>query len=137
MQRPSSTILDPVQPIIISTGSGKSYKSRNRLPGILKSLRECIPMIKKMMAISMCMFTCAGISYGTIAATEPDLVSVFDSRVYRDLFGTEAMRSVFSDRAMVEQWLRVEVALAEAQAELEIIPASADRWYGGYASTVR
>ena len=52
-------------------------------------------------------------------------ISVFDSRVYRNLFGTEVMREIFSDYAMVKQWLKVEVALAKAQARLGIIPASA------------
>ncbi|WP_165839986.1 class-II fumarase/aspartase family protein [Motiliproteus coralliicola] len=49
---------------------------------------------------------------------------MFESSVYRDLFGTPAMRTVFSDRAMVQKWLDVEVALAKSQAELGMIPAS-------------
>ena len=62
--------------------------------------------------------------------TEPDSginapVSVFDSNVYQDLFGTQAMRMVFNDKAMVQQWLNVEIALATAQAEIGVIPSSA------------
>ena len=52
-------------------------------------------------------------------------VSVFDSRVYRDLFGTQEMRNIFSDEAMVNHWIKVEVALAKAQADLGMIPQDA------------
>ena len=45
--------------------------------------------------------------------------------MYHDLFGTEEMRAVFSDEALVKQWLRVEVALAEAEAKNGVIPESA------------
>ncbi len=82
-------------------------------------------MIKTTVIIFMCVFVCVGIFSETVTAKEPDPISVFDSRVYRELFGTEAMRSVFSDRAMVELWLKVEVALAKAQATAGVIPESA------------
>ena len=52
-------------------------------------------------------------------------VSVFDSRVYRDLFGTQEMRNIFSDEAMVAHWIKVEVALAKAQADIGMIPQDA------------
>jgi 3-carboxy-cis,cis-muconate cycloisomerase len=42
-----------------------------------------------------------------------------------DLFSTPAMRSVFSDERRFESWLRVEVALAKAQAQVGVIPAEA------------
>ncbi len=82
-------------------------------------------MIRKSLIIIICMFTCTGIFAGKAAATEFEPISVFDSRIYRELFGTEAMRYVFSDRAMIEQWLKVETALAKAEADAGIIPASA------------
>ncbi|MGI9275728.1 MAG: class-II fumarase/aspartase family protein [Endozoicomonas sp.] len=52
-------------------------------------------------------------------------VSVFDSRVYRDLFGTDQMRGVFSDEALVNRWIEVEMALAKAQADMGMIPQDA------------
>jgi len=50
---------------------------------------------------------------------------VIDSELFRDQFSTAEMRDVFSDRRTVQAWLDVEVALAEAEAELGIIPAAA------------
>jgi len=41
------------------------------------------------------------------------------------MFGTEAMRTVFSDEARLVAWLQTEVALAQAQTEVGIIPAAA------------
>jgi 3-carboxy-cis,cis-muconate cycloisomerase len=49
----------------------------------------------------------------------------FDSALFRDFFGTEPMRAVFSDESLVERYLEVEAALARAQARLGIIPARA------------
>ncbi len=51
--------------------------------------------------------------------------SVFDSRVYKDLFSTPEVKKIFSDYNMVNQWLNVEIALSKAQADLGIIPQSA------------
>lgn len=48
--------------------------------------------------------------------------SVVDSALLRDLYGTEEMRRIFSDESMVQRWLDVEAALAQAEAELGIIP---------------
>jgi len=47
------------------------------------------------------------------------------STYYRDMFGTPAMRAVFSDDHRFVSWLETEVALAEVQAELGLIPKSA------------
>ncbi|QDG94637.1 3-carboxy-cis,cis-muconate cycloisomerase (plasmid) [Rhizobium sp. NIBRBAC000502774] len=51
--------------------------------------------------------------------------TVFDSLLFRDMFGTEAMRNVCSDTALVGRYLEVEAALARAQATLGAIPAEA------------
>jgi 3-carboxy-cis,cis-muconate cycloisomerase len=51
--------------------------------------------------------------------------SVIDSIYYRDMFGTAAMRSIFSDERRIEIWLEVEVALARAEARLGVIPQAA------------
>ncbi len=53
------------------------------------------------------------------------MASVIDSAYLGDGFGTPAMRAVFSDRARLSGWLRAEVALAQAQAGLGLIPDAA------------
>lgn len=51
--------------------------------------------------------------------------TVFDSALFRDMFGTAEMRAVFSDQALVRQWLEAEAALARAQARIGIVPKEA------------
>lgn len=51
--------------------------------------------------------------------------TVFDSALFRDMFGTREMREVFTDEALVAQYLRVEAALARAQARIGVIPQAA------------
>jgi 3-carboxy-cis,cis-muconate cycloisomerase len=51
--------------------------------------------------------------------------SATDSRVFRDIFSTPAMRHIFSDEARVQYYLDIEAALARVQARLGIIPAEA------------
>jgi len=48
-----------------------------------------------------------------------------DSVIFRDIFGTAAMRRVFSDEARVQYYLDIEKALARVQARLGIIPNDA------------
>lgn len=50
---------------------------------------------------------------------------VIDSELFRDQFGTEVMRGIFSDQATVQRWLDVEAALAKIQGKMEIIPQDA------------
>ncbi len=52
-------------------------------------------------------------------------VSMIDSAIFRDFFGTEAMRAQFSDEGMLSAYCRVEAALAIVQGRLGIIPAEA------------
>ncbi|MFG1348834.1 3-carboxy-cis,cis-muconate cycloisomerase [Xanthobacter autotrophicus] len=51
--------------------------------------------------------------------------TVFDSLLFRDMFGTAAMRAVFTDEALVGRYLEAEAALARAEAKLGLIPATA------------
>ena len=51
--------------------------------------------------------------------------TVFDSALFRDAFGTPAMREVFSDRSLIARYVEVEVALARAEARCGVIPAEA------------
>ncbi|MEX5343424.1 adenylosuccinate lyase family protein [Pseudomonas sp. I2] len=51
--------------------------------------------------------------------------TVFDSTLFRDMFGTAEMRAVFSDQALIERYIEVEVALAKAEARCGVIPVEA------------
>jgi 3-carboxy-cis,cis-muconate cycloisomerase len=51
--------------------------------------------------------------------------TVIDSLLFRDAFGTPAMREVFSDYALVDRYAEVEIALAKAQAKCGVIPVDA------------
>src|SRR6516164_8444484 len=50
-------------------------------------------------------------------------ISVLDSAIFADMFGTPAMRGVFGDEAFLARCVEVEAALARAQGRLGIIPA--------------
>jgi len=51
--------------------------------------------------------------------------TVFDSDIFRDAFGSEPMRAIFSDRATIARYVEVEVALAAAEAKVGVIPKDA------------
>ena len=51
--------------------------------------------------------------------------TIFDSLVFRDIFTTPEMRTVFSDENRVQKYLDFEAALARAEAGLGIIPREA------------
>ena len=60
-------------------------------------------------------------------------VSIIDSGIYGNLFGSDAMRAVFSERGQVQKWLDVEAALARVQGRLGIIPEDAAAQISGKA----
>ncbi|MDR3018387.1 MAG: 3-carboxy-cis,cis-muconate cycloisomerase [Delftia acidovorans] len=51
--------------------------------------------------------------------------TAIDSLLFRDAFGTPAMRAIFADSALVSRYIEVEVALARAQGRCGVIPAEA------------
>jgi 3-carboxy-cis,cis-muconate cycloisomerase len=51
--------------------------------------------------------------------------TAIDSDIYRDIFGTTAMRDVWSDQARIQYYLEFEEALALTQAHLGVIPREA------------
>jgi 3-carboxy-cis,cis-muconate cycloisomerase len=51
--------------------------------------------------------------------------TVFDSILFRDAFGTAKMREIFSDHALIQRYIDVEIALAKAEARVGVIPAEA------------
>jgi adenylosuccinate lyase len=50
---------------------------------------------------------------------------VIDSAYFRDLYGTPAMRAVWSDHHLMQKWLDFEAALARAEVDAGIVPAEA------------
>jgi 3-carboxy-cis,cis-muconate cycloisomerase len=58
-------------------------------------------------------------------SVSPLASTVFDSVLFRDAFGTAKMRALFSDHALVQRYIDVEVALAKAEARTGVIPAEA------------
>ncbi|RSM05294.1 hypothetical protein CEP52_006351 [Fusarium oligoseptatum] len=52
-------------------------------------------------------------------------ISAFDSVIFRNLFGTQEIRNIFSDEAYIRRCVDVETALARAQAHCHVIPADA------------
>jgi 3-carboxy-cis,cis-muconate cycloisomerase len=57
--------------------------------------------------------------------SSPLASTVIDSVLFRDSFGTPAMRELFSDRALVQRYIDAEIALARAEARVGVIPAEA------------
>jgi adenylosuccinate lyase len=52
-------------------------------------------------------------------------IHMIDSLIYSGVWGTDEMRAIFDDVPRTQSWLDVIVALAEAQAEVGLIPAEA------------
>jgi adenylosuccinate lyase len=50
---------------------------------------------------------------------------VIDATLYRHLWGTEEARAIFEEPARLRSWLAILAALADAQADLGIVPAEA------------
>ena len=57
----------------------------------------------------------------------PASTTVLDSMLFRDAFGTAAMREVFSDQSLIARYAEVEIALAKAEARCGVIPEQAAR----------
>jgi 3-carboxy-cis,cis-muconate cycloisomerase len=51
--------------------------------------------------------------------------TVFDSDIFRDAFGSAAMRAIFSDAGSVARYVEVEVALATVEGRVGVIPKEA------------
>ncbi len=50
---------------------------------------------------------------------------VIDSAIFKDMYGTDELRQVFSDENLLQCWLDVEAALARAEAAVGLIPPEA------------
>lgn len=53
------------------------------------------------------------------------MTTVFDSFLFRDLFGTPTMREIFSDTGFLDRVVRTDVALVRAQARVGVVPEHA------------
>jgi adenylosuccinate lyase len=51
--------------------------------------------------------------------------NMIDSLLFRNVFSTKELREIFEDKRIIQNWLDIEVALANTQAELGIIPKEA------------
>lgn len=49
-------------------------------------------------------------------------VSVIDSRIFRNIFGTEDIRLLFEDKSYAYYMITIEAALARAQSKIGVIP---------------
>ncbi|MGM4918059.1 MULTISPECIES: class-II fumarase/aspartase family protein [unclassified Tardiphaga] len=63
--------------------------------------------------------------------------TVFDSVLFRDMFGTAEMRAVFADEALVGRYIEAEVALARAQARMGVVPKDAAQAIEAAAKSIR
>ena len=52
-------------------------------------------------------------------------VSAIDSRLFRNLFGTQEIRDIFSDESYARYMVETEAALARAQSRTGVIPGEA------------
>ena len=52
-------------------------------------------------------------------------VSMLDSRLFRNLFGTQEIRDVFTDASYTQFMIETEAALARAQSTVGVIPLEA------------
>ncbi|GMG30791.1 unnamed protein product [Aspergillus oryzae] len=50
-------------------------------------------------------------------------ISALDSRIFRNLFGTEEVREIFTDEAYAKFLVQTEAALARAESKVNAIPA--------------
>lgn len=64
-------------------------------------------------------------------------ISAFDSRIFRNLFGTEEIRSIFTDEAYTQYLVQTEAALARAESTIGAIPQDAGAAITAALDTVR
>lgn len=52
-------------------------------------------------------------------------MTVYDSKLFGHMFSTKEIQIIFSDNTLIQKYIDVEVALAKAQADCEVIPKHA------------
>ncbi|WP_375310403.1 adenylosuccinate lyase family protein [Bradyrhizobium sp. A5] len=63
--------------------------------------------------------------------------TVFDSDLFRDMFGTSEMRAIFADDGLVGRYIEAEVALARAQARIGVVPKAAAEAIAAAARSIK
>jgi adenylosuccinate lyase/3-carboxy-cis,cis-muconate cycloisomerase len=63
--------------------------------------------------------------------------TTLDCELLGDLYGTSELRAIFSTESLLQSWLDVERALAEAEAEVGVIPAAAAERIADEANAAR
>ena len=63
--------------------------------------------------------------------------TVFDSDLFRDMFGTSEMRAIFADDGLVGRYIEAEVALARAQARMGVVPKAAAEAIAAAARSIK
>ncbi|MGY3364203.1 3-carboxy-cis,cis-muconate cycloisomerase [Bradyrhizobium sp. GM2.4] len=63
--------------------------------------------------------------------------TVFDSDLFRNMFGTPEMRAIFADDGLVGRYIEAEVALARAQARIGVVPKAAAEAIAAAARSVK
>lgn len=64
-------------------------------------------------------------------------VSAIDSLFFKNLFGTEQIRSIFDDKAYIQRCVEVEAALAIAQSHIGVIPQEIGKRIQSVCKTVK
>ncbi len=64
-------------------------------------------------------------------------ISMLESAIFKDMFGTAAMRAVFDDAATLYRYTETEVALAKVQGDLGVIPKAAATAIGQRADSTK
>ena len=63
--------------------------------------------------------------FAKVTERGPVAAHVIDSALFGSLYGSERMRALFEERALLQRWLDYEAALARAQANRGLVPAAA------------
>lgn len=63
--------------------------------------------------------------------------TVFDSDLFRDMFGIPEMRAIFADDGLVGRYIEAEVALARAQARIGVVPEAAAEAIAAAARSIK
>ena len=64
-------------------------------------------------------------------------ISMLESAIFKDMFGTAAMRAVFDDAATLYRYTETEIALAKVQGDLGVIPKAAAAAIGQRADSTK
>lgn len=85
----------------------------------------------KLKSLTITLFACSCLTSFTPASLATEIlentygISLYDSQIYSPLFTTPEMIEIFNDKNLISLWLKYEIALAKAQASINMIPQEA------------